>query len=178
MKYEREFILPLTGATLGPKLFSFDLGEEFLAFSQFPEAANGSVRLELLLDKHPAFIALQFDFTGWLQLICDRCADEYKQFVEGSFRYILKYGDHMEEESDEVMLIPADLHEFDVFQLIYEFMMLLVPLRKVHPDDERGNSTCNPEAIALLEQMKPAADTDPRWSTLQSLLKSSGEQQS
>lgn len=170
MKYEREFILPLTGTTLGSKQYTFDLNHEFLAYSRFPEATEGNVQLVLMLDKHPSFVALQFDFDGWLRLLCDRCAEVYDQKVKGSFRYILKYGSRMEEESDEAMMIPADLHEFDVYQLIYEYLMLLVPLRKVHPDNEQGHATCNAETLALLEQLKPTEAPDPRWGALQSLI--------
>lgn len=175
MKYEREFILPLTGSALGPKQYGFELGDEFLAFSQFPEADTGKVHLDLIVDKHPAFITLQFVFGGWLRLNCDRCAEDYDQQVNGSFRYILKYGDHFEEESEEVMLIPADLHEFDVFQLVYEYLMLLIPLHKVHLPDEQGNAACNPETIALLERFKPAEEPDPRWGALQSLIDPSND---
>ncbi len=175
VKYEREFILPLTGAALGPKQYRFELGEEFLAYSQFPEADHGLVHLDLTVDKHPSFIALQFDFNGQMKLICDRCAEEYDQPLSGSFRYILKYGNHLEEESDEVMLIPADLHEFDIFQLVYEYLMLLIPIRKVHLPDEQGKLTCNKETIALLESLKPTEEPDPRWGALQSLIDSSDD---
>lgn len=178
MKYEREYLLPLTGSTLGSKLYSFVLDEAFLAFSKFPEASEGKVQLDLTLDKHPAFIALQFCFDGWLRLSCDRCAESYDQPIKGSFSYILKYGDHIEEESDEVMIIPADLHEFDIFQLVYEYLMLLIPLRKLHLPDAQGKSTCNPEILALLDQLKPVEVADPRWEALQALIKPSKEQQS
>jgi len=154
------------------------LDAEFLAYSRFLEAQEGNVRLDLMFDKHPAFISLQFSFDGWLRLVCDRCAEEYEQPVKGSFRYILKYGDHLEEESDEVMLIPAELHEFDIFQLVYEYLMLLIPLRKIHLPDAQGNSTCNPDTLALLERLSAAETSDPRWDALQSLIKPSDEQQS
>ncbi|MBK9291613.1 MAG: DUF177 domain-containing protein [Bacteroidetes bacterium] len=177
MKYEREFILPLTGSSLGPKTYDFDLGSEFLAFSQFPEAESGEVHLSLVLDKQPAFIAMEFNYKGWLKLNCDRCAEDYIQPINGTFRYLLKYGDHLEEESEDVMLIPRDLHEYDVFQLVYEYLMLLVPMRKVHLPDAHGQATCNPEVLALLERLKPEASVDPRWSQLQSLIKPDEEPQ-
>lgn len=162
--------MPLTGTMHGPKHYDFGLGEEFLAYSQFPEAGAGNVHLDLVLEKHPAFIALQFNFDGWLRLICDRCAEEYDQPVKGSFQYILKYGSEMHEETDEVMIIPADLHEFDVFQLVYEYLMLLVPMRKVHLPDATGAPACNPDVISLLERMSSGNNPDPRWGALQSLM--------
>ncbi|MBK7589155.1 MAG: hypothetical protein IPI22_12930 [Bacteroidetes bacterium] len=35
---------------------------------------------------------------------------------------------------------------------IYEFIILSVPIQHIHPDDEQGKSTCNKQALAILNQ--------------------------
>ncbi|MDV7392687.1 DUF177 domain-containing protein, partial [Arthrospira platensis SPKY1] len=106
---------------------------------------------------------------GWLEVICDRCGDNYQQDVKGSQSLILKYGDHYEEESDEIFIIPADLHEFDIRQLLYEYSVLTLPFRKIHPNNPDGSSGCNQEVLNRLEQLKPQENIDPRWEALRNL---------
>jgi uncharacterized metal-binding protein YceD (DUF177 family) len=85
-------------------------------------------------------------------MICHRCLEEFDYAVEGVNRLIVKLGDHAEEESDEVIVIPADSNHLDLTQFLFEFIELLVPLRVVHPDDAKGKSTCNPKVLKLMSR--------------------------
>ncbi|MBZ0242329.1 MAG: DUF177 domain-containing protein, partial [Bacteroidales bacterium] len=73
------------------------------------------------------------------------------------------------EESEEVIVIPADQHQYDSSHLLYEYIMLLLPLRKVHPDDENGNNLCNPEVIEKLNWHQATTVIDSRWEVLKKL---------
>jgi len=169
VKYHREFILPIAGLAVGNKHYTFDLGRKFPELFGDSELMDCEVHVDLLFDKRENMIEMHFDINGWVEVPCDRCADEYHQEIEGMQTLILKYGDHYEEESDEIIIIPTDLHEFDVSQLIYEYMVLLLPIRRVHPEDETGNSSCNPEVIKRLEQLRIEEVSDPRWEALKNL---------
>lgn len=169
MKYAREFILPIAGLALGKKQYSFQLGRKFFELTGFAESSEGDLEVQLTLDKHENMIEFHFAIRGWMQLVCDRCADEYNQYVEGEQHLILKFGDHLKEESDEIVIIPADLHEFDVSQLLYEYLVVLLPYRKVHPEDENGQSACNPEMLRRIAQHSPETYHDPRWDALRKL---------
>ena len=83
----------------------------------------------------------------------DRCLGEFDQPVENHARVIIKFGEE-EEESDEIIVIPESETQINVAQLIYEFIALAVPIRHVHPDDENGNSTCDPNMIKKLEELR------------------------
>ena len=66
-------------------------------------------------------------------------------------------------------VVPADTHDFDVSSLIYEYIILAVPLHRVHPEGE-----CNPEVIALLTANDAPETTeedniDPRWAALKDI---------
>jgi uncharacterized metal-binding protein YceD (DUF177 family) len=47
----------------------------------------------------------------------------------------------------------------------------MVPIRKVHPDDENGESTCDPEIIKRIttEEKEESEGVDPRWEALKNL---------
>jgi uncharacterized metal-binding protein YceD (DUF177 family) len=45
----------------------------------------------------------------------------------------------------------------DLSEWIYEFIMLSIPMQKIHPLDENGNSICNQDNLALLDKLKQQA---------------------
>ena len=114
-------------------------------------------------------LELVFAIEGQAKLVCDRCAGEYMQAVSGSNRLIVKYGQEQQEVSDEILVIPESRHQLDVSSYIYEYIVLLLPYKRVHPPDENGNGTCDPEMIRLLEGKAKSETTDPRWDELKKI---------
>ncbi len=169
MNYFREFLLPLSGLGAGTHTYTFEIGREFFAHTPDSEVSDGKVRVNLTLHKQEGMVQLEFDIKGMLFVPCDRCLDEYFEPIEGSYRLILKYGDHFEEESDEVIILPLDQHKFDISTLLYEYMVLLLPMKKVHPDNASGEPDCNPDVINKLKEHAAPSEPDPRWDILKNL---------
>jgi uncharacterized metal-binding protein YceD (DUF177 family) len=63
-----------------------------------------------------------------------------------------------------MITMPLDEHEIDLVSFFYEYIHLALPIKRIHPDDEKGNSTCNPEMIRKLNdhliqvRVKPIRD--------------------
>jgi uncharacterized metal-binding protein YceD (DUF177 family) len=169
VKPHNEFIIPLTGLPLGLKHHEFELSRDFFVEEAYEGVSNGQVTVLLTLDKHENMIELLFQIEGWLEVNCDRCGDAYQQSIRSNQKIIFNFGDHYEEESDDIFVIPADLHEYNLRQLIYEYTILSLPLRKIHPNDKAGNSTCNPNVLNKLNAFRPSQATDPRWDALKKL---------
>ncbi|NOU48339.1 MAG: DUF177 domain-containing protein [Bacteroidales bacterium] len=169
MKHSREYILPIDGLSLGKHEYKFVLDRAFFAMFEYSEITNGNVEVDLLLHKQESMIELFFKINGELEVACDRCADEFFEPVAGENELILKFGEAFEEETDEILIIPTEQHQFDISHLLYEYTILLLPLRKVHPEDANGNSTCNPEVIEKLNHMNHVESADPRWEALRNL---------
>lgn len=110
----------------------------------------------------------KFHFEGYIEVKCDRCLDKFNLDVEGDFRLIVNYGSDFEEVSDEIITIPNNDANVDLSQFIYEYINLMLPIKKVHPDDEFGNSTCNQEMIDRLHNYSERIE-DPRWDALKNI---------
>ena len=95
---------------------------------------------------------------------CDRCLGPISTPVEGNFRLVVKFGEHFEEESDEVIVLPTTESRLDVGQLIFEYINLLLPLQKAHKDIK----DCDPEMIKKLEMHKKE-EADSRWDALKNI---------
>jgi len=68
--------------------------------------------------------------------------------------------------------LPADEHELDLQQHFYEYIHLALPIKRVHPDDQSGNSTCDPVMLKKLKELivEEKYENDPRWDELKRLM--------
>ena len=173
MKESGKYVINFAGLPKGIHEFEFEVNHEF--FEQFENAIVQKITADVLvtLDKKDTMLMLDFTIAGVATLPCDRCLEEMDIELEGYNELIVKFGDHAEEESEDVIVIPSKAHELDVAQYIYEYITMLIPLRNVHEEDETGNSTCNPEALKEIEKYKIHEEEekkiDPRWEALRNI---------
>jgi uncharacterized protein len=167
------YSIPLKGLKEGNHLYDFKIDSNFFASFEKSEIHEAELKADISLNKSSSHIELRIKITGTVLLVCDRCLDPYTQELNTENRILIKYGEKWEEVDDEVITIPFGENEFKLDQLIYEFAHLGLPLKKIHPDDENGNSTCNPEMLGKLKQHLVDGDgsIDPRWKELEQLKK-------
>ena len=168
MNYLRHFIIPFSGLKVGNHTFAFEIDDKFFEHFDYSEIRKGKVHVDCLLDKQARMMVLFFDIAGTVRVPCDRCAEEFDQLVEGKQKLIVKFGADHTEESEEVLVITEKEHELDISQFLYEYVHLLLPIKKVHGTDENGNSLCNPEVIRLIKETEDHP-VDPRWEVLKKL---------
>ena len=152
MKKRADYTIQYTGLAKGEHNFSYTIDDLFFSGFQNSVVKKGEVAVEVDLTKQERMLLLNFSFEGWIRTTCHRSLEEFDLPIVGENRLIVKLGNHAEEESDEVIVIPAESHELDLSQFIFEFIELLVPFRVVHPDDAKGNSTCNPDVLKIMNR--------------------------
>lgn len=152
MKKPGGYTIQLAGLSTGQHTFDFTADDRFFARYEQSIVQHGKVDVTITLLKQERVMVLDFSYEGWVRLTCHRCLEEFDFPLVGDNRLLVKWGSHTEEESDEIITIASGESELDVSQYIYEFINLTIPLRTVHPDDADGNSTCNPEILAILNK--------------------------
>ena len=167
-KSNKEYIIPVKGLGPGEHHYDFVVGDAFFEQFAFQDIHHGELKLSLDIVKESGLMILRFHFDGSLQLICDRCLDKYTQPLQDDFRLIVKYGEKEEEVSEELITIPFEESHLDIGLYVYEFIQLMVPMKRVHPDDENGNNACNAEMIKKLETFEKT-EIDARWDALKGL---------
>ncbi len=168
VKKLREYVIPVKGLNVGNHRFQIEINDSFFKLMEFPEINKGNILLQLTIEKESNLMIFDFFFLGTVQLQCDRCLENYNQKIEGKYRLIFKNSDHYEEVSDEIINIPAEKSRIDISQYVFEFINLMTPIKKVHPDDKNGNSTCNPVMLKKLEEYE-VKKTDTRWDALKDI---------
>ena len=168
MEKENEFMIPVSGLALGVHNFQFDIKDEFFAGLDYSEVKQGQVTVDLEVEREELMMTLNFHLEGKVLVTCDRCADEFYIPIQSEQVFYIKFGADEAEESDDVAVVPAEEHAYDVSSLIYEYIILAIPMHRVHPEGE-----CNPKVIEMLShnEVNPEEESeiDPRWAALKDL---------
>ena len=166
-----EYKIPFRGISEGEHEYDFHIQEKFFDAMESDEVQDADVKVHLQLDKQSRLMVLDFAIHGNLVLTCDRCLEDMNYPLDIDYRLIAKYGrkDPRDEENEDVFYLADDEFQLDVSRLIYENIVLAIPIKHVHADDEQGHSTCNPEQLKILENYSKKQKTDPRWDALKNI---------
>ena len=136
-------------------MFDWTIDDKFFAWYEMSEISDACIHVQVTLVKHASFLELHFVLEGWAEVSCDRCLYPVKLDVSSEVQLFVKFDEHADEaESDDndIVILSYDENQLDVAQYLYEYAHLSLPIRRVHPDDADGRSTCNEEMIRKLEQ--------------------------
>ena len=167
MKKSGAFKVQFTGLKLGKHSFDFHVDEAFFEKLEYSQVKKGEVEVELVLDKKSTMMVLDFQLNGWVAESCDRCTAEYQQHVTGEHRIYVKFGDEYDEQDDTLLIIPRESYEIDLSQLIYEFIGVNTPLRKVPCEENDDRTVCDLETLKVLEASEmDEKKSNPLWAKL------------
>jgi uncharacterized protein len=164
-----QFVIPFGGLKQGNHQYPFEIDESFFDHFEYGEIKKGTLSVGLDLEKEGNLLVLNFNFRGQVEIPCDRCGELFSLAISGNDRLIVKSGSGYYEEDEMIQVIPEGESQIDVSPFIYEFIHLLLPIRRVHPDDMNGESTCNPEILKKLDPEQKSSMPDPRWEALNKL---------
>ncbi|MCW0481649.1 YceD family protein [Gaoshiqia sediminis] len=170
-----KYNIAFKGLAQGVHQFEYQIDKKFFDFFAGGIAEDGNVLVKVELEKQSAIMVLWFHISGTVKVQCDRCLDWYDQPIKSENQLFIKYGEESFEEGDDVIWVSPNDHQINVGKLIYDFIILSIPIKQVHPDDENGHSLCNPDMLEKLNQLSGPADkvehpSDSRWDDLKKLL--------
>ena len=170
MEKKNEFLIPVSGLALGSHSYQFEINDGFFAEREYSEIQQGKVNVSLNIDRQETLMVLHFGIEGTVCVACDRCADEFDLPIRDEREFFLKLGTENAQESDVVEVVQAEQADYDISSLVYEFIILAVPMHRVHPEGQ-----CNPEVMAMLtaeapvEEAEEENEMDPRWAALKDI---------
>jgi uncharacterized metal-binding protein YceD (DUF177 family) len=167
----RQYEIAFVGLKVGVHNFTYQIDDRF--FDLFSESLieKADVMVHLKFEKSPSFFMLTFHLQGKVHLPCDRCGVELDYPVESENSVVVKFDEHHEGDKDDsmadIIYINRNETHFSVAQLIYEFILLSVPINHVTCDNLRGNKPCDKNVLNQLQH--PHDDesfVDHRWDDL------------
>jgi uncharacterized protein len=172
--WKSKYDIAFKGLVEGLHDFEFQIDDSF--FEHFEESLvdSGEAKINVVLEKRSAFLKLHFNIKGWVELVCDRCLENYRQKIKLKTEMFVKFGETEFEEGENVIWILPEEHYLNLAQLIYEYTMLSIPLRHIHPKNKNGERGCNKEMLKKLKnymhsESEDETPVDPRWDALKEL---------
>lgn len=167
-----QYNIAFKGLSIGKHVFEFEIDERFFREFDGGVVDQGLVKLHLTLDKQSSLMTFWFDVKGTVRVQCDRCLEMYDQPIESQERIFVRLGEKEYAEGEDLIWVSTNDYQLNVAQLIYEFICLAVPIKKVHPDDQNGHSTCDPEMIEKLSKymVRETEQSNPVLKDLKKLL--------
>ena len=149
--------IPLRSLSEGKHEFKYDLDNKYFALIDdgTADVKKGNIKVMVYLKKTSVTFELNFDIQGVVHVPCDRCLDDISMDVDTKNKLIVKFGKEYSEESDEIVIIPEDDGEINIAWFLYEFIVLSLPAKKVHPP-----GTCNKAMSSKLNKHKAKSNDD------------------
>jgi uncharacterized protein len=173
LSFLKQFAINYANLNPGEYSFEFIIDERFFEKFNESEIKKGRLDTKILLQKYDRILSFNFIIKGKVNLVCDRCLDNFDFNIDTENKLIVKFNSVRKEESDEMITIPESDNEINIAQFIYEFIHLALPLKRVHPTDKNGKTLCNKDIITKLEEHKNKKstddETDPRWEALKKI---------
>jgi uncharacterized protein len=166
------YTIPLSGLKEGHHTIDFEIDKEFFDEFEQSEVKVGGLVANIEMDKRSTHLDLIIKVSGSVIVSCDRCLELFPQPIASESRLLVKFGKNVGDSDPDILSVPVDAFELDLKQQIYEFIMLALPIKRVHPVDKNGNSTCDPVMLTKLEELiiDEEKETDPRWDELKKLM--------
>jgi uncharacterized metal-binding protein YceD (DUF177 family) len=165
----KEYTIQFVGLEPGNHKFEFEVNDTFFEHFEFSLIQHGNIQVTVDLEKMERMMIFTISIHGTVNVTCDRCTNEFDLPLSDNQRLIVKLGAEYLEESEDVVVIPETEYQFALAPYIYEFIHLALPARLLHPDDENGNSTCDPDMLRRIGTFAPDENIDPRWEALKNL---------
>jgi len=166
------YTILLSGLKEGHHTLDFEIDKEFFEQIEESEVKEGSLIANIEMDRRTTHIDLIIRVSGSVRVSCDRCLEMFSQPVSSENRLLVKFGKSIDDIDPDIISVSVDENELDLQQQLYEFIMLALPIKRVHPADKKGKSTCDPVMLKKLEELiiEEQKENDPRWDELKKLM--------
>ncbi len=168
----RNYDVSFSGLKNGKHEFKFEIDKTFFQlFDTEQEFTNPRIEVNVLLDKHTTFLEFEIKIKGWVELVCDITNEDFDYPIENEIKILVNFGEEYDDSNEDVITIPTSDHAFNIAHLIYENVMLSIPMKKISPN-------VSDEDLKILEQFSPKDmeeteekehESDPRWDALRKL---------
>lgn len=172
MRGGKDYNIQFAGLSLGSHKYEFIVNDKFFEAFDYCEIKQGNLLIDLTLLKQSTMMVLHFEISGTVKVNCDLCTGEFDLPMKGNYKLVVKVGGHESgDEDDDIITVAASEHELDLTQYIYEYIMLTLPIKRVHPDTKKGKSACDLEVLNKLNEhlIEEEDKTDQRWDKLKNI---------
>lgn len=158
---KREFSLPIKGLQDGIHEYKFDLNSDFFEIFDKSLIKSGQFRVDLLFDKKPSLMVLDFTVVGQFMVPCDLCLKQIAIDINSTSQNIVKYTDmEIDRKDDDVYYILHEDSELNVADMIHELIHLQLPLSNTKDCESVDYKDCDQTMLSYLDNGNDPDQTD------------------
>ncbi len=168
MKRKHNYIIEHKKLSKGNHSLSYIIDENFFDLFSFSEINKGNIKLDVNLQINENIVVGDFSFSGIIKTTCDVCLEKLNLKISDNVRLFFKITDRNLKNEEQIIYICEEDEFIDFSKPIYDYIILSIPIKKVHPLDENGKRTCNQEVLKRLEKHKKnnKINNIPGWDKL------------
>ena len=117
---------------------------------------TSNINVDVELVKNTTLLELHFKISGTVNINCDVTNEPYDQVINNEFDLVVNFGEEYNDENIDILILPHGAYEINIQQYIYEFIVLAVPIKRIHPGVEDG--TLSSEILEKLKELSPKLD--------------------
>ena len=144
MQVLKQFSIPLKGLKIGHHDIAYQVDNEFFSAHESTLISDADIGVNVSLEKKSDHLHFDISFKGIMKTECDRCSDPIDFPISGEYEMVVKF-DMDEREEEEVVYIHPDSPDFNCSKLIYDAIILSLPMHKTC-DDVNGKE-CDPDVL-------------------------------
>lgn len=152
--FTSRYSLPLATIPEGEYEREFRCDTEFFRAME-NDVISGDVSVHLDLTRRGDSYRCLFSFEGKLEIPCDRCLSPMDFPVDTEYPLTIRYGEEYNDETDGVIVVPESTRDFDLSGILYDTILLTLPLRLVHPEGE-----CDAEMEEIIRSHTATEDSE------------------
>lgn len=153
MKALKSFTINFASLADGEHLFDYQINNKFLKHFEAALVQEGAVNVKLSLIKFLDSLEFNFEIEGTVETPCNVCSEVFNFPIQGTDQVIVKIVQEIPEQEDEfnIIYLKEGTSSINIAEMLYELLMLSIPMRTVHPLDKDGQYTCNADVLKYLE---------------------------
>lgn len=133
----------------------FTIGKEFFENMENTDIVNADIHVHMDMEVRNGAYECEFHCEGTLEVPCDRCLDPMEIPVDTIYKVTVRYGEDYDDGADNLLVIPYSNTFLNVAYMLYDTLLLTVPLRHVHAPGK-----CNRAMLEALRKHRSGSHDD------------------
>jgi len=165
------YVIPVTTLRNGRNELDFKVDWRFFRHFEDSPVEQGRFDVAVMFDKYLDHWHLFFQVQGAMDTECDRCLAPIALPVSGNFELYVYFETERRDdgESAEVIFVDRETTQFDIAQLLYEYIVLSVPVARRYECENTPYPPCDMEMLARLSQQEDVEQENVQWDVLKKI---------
>jgi len=162
-KNKNSYIIPFTLLKNGEHSYLFSVEKDLFTDNNYDEIHDCQLKAHVTFTKNSAILSVTFHIYGTINITCDRCGDDFDMEVDMDKKLLVKTDSIVHAEEDDMVSLGKDEVDFDIAPYIYQYIVLSLPMQRIHPEDKDGIRHCNQEALDKLKNLEVKSSSEEQY---------------